>query len=508
MNYLPPVFFQTSGKSKSGIEIAILLFLTVCLGFSLGISSLYSSLSFLVFLIIPIFLAFLEQSKTILERVLLGLFFGFGLFLRTTASGICYSIHIYGNINFYLAGLITFLVLLFLSLRFVFFAILINGQSGWYVPTFWVFTEWIQFILPFGIPWNFVGEGQSRSILSGYLPIFGILGLSWITIFLSSLIYAISKRNHSKKIKNFFFILLIFFVGFLFNQVKWTKKSERSINVVIFQPNIDPREKWLPENHLEIADQFLNWTQKSLGKGNLLIWPEDALPIAEPMQSNYLGDVSKLLKKHKKTLIVGTPLFQRGKIFNSIQIVGESFGIYKKRRLFPFGDFIPFRSILQPFLDLLKIPNLDLTPGPNQQDLLKIARLKAALLICYEVLFPDLVRSEIVRGADFIITITDDSWFGDSAIKRQHLEAGRIRAIETGRYLVIGSNNGISGVFNPSGRLTAAIKESTFGKVSATVFSMTGKTPWIIWGNFPLYLLFLVSAIKLIRKAKKSLKIL
>lgn len=168
--------------------------------------------------------------------------------------------------------------------------------------------------------------------------------------------------------------------------------------------------------------------------------------------------------------------------------LGEGSGVYYKRHLVPFGEYIPFRPIFTAFANAMQIPMSDAKPGPEQQAPLTAGKIAIAPYICYEVAYPVEFLSFLPQ-AQVLLTITDDSWFGHSFAAAQHIQMAQMRALETGRFLLFSSNTGITAVIDPTGAITKELPNFKELALSAEIYPMSGVTPWMLYKLAPLTLL-------------------
>src|SRR3989344_9362141 len=174
-----------------------------------------------------------------------------------------------------------------------------------------------------------------------------------------------------------------------------------------------------------------------------------------------------------------------------MMLIGEKKGFYLKQHLVPFGEYFPLKPLSSIVLQSLKIPLSDLSPGPKNQPLLNAQGIKIAPFICYEIAYPKLVLRS-AKNADLLVTITDDSWFGTSKASAQHLQIAQMRALETGRYILFSTNNGITAIINPQGKIIARAPVDTATVLHGKVYAMSGKTPFMQWNEFPISLVLLI----------------
>jgi apolipoprotein N-acyltransferase len=186
------------------------------------------------------------------------------------------------------------------------------------------------------------------------------------------------------------------------------------------------------------------------------------------------------------TLITGIPYRPEGEqhYHNSILALGQGDGVYHKQRLVPFGEYVPMEGVLRGLIAFFDLPMSAFTAGPTGQAPLRAGAFRVAPYICYEIVYPDLVASG-ARDADLLITISNDSWFGDSIGPLQHLQMAQMRALENGRYLIRGTNNGVSAIINAQGEIVVASDRFVTTTLQGQVEAMLGSTPFSRFGSTP-----------------------
>jgi len=502
--------------------------------------------------IIPAVLAYLLQEITVKQAGLRGLLFGLGYF-GVGVSWVYISVHVYGQTPMITAALITLGFVLVLSLftagfcaSFVLltrrrFSVwnfvsldpaykprdvvendvpdvgnndvprLVRGIQRIFATSFtmviyaslWVLWEWLRGWIFTGFPWLFIGYTQIDSPLSGFAPLVGIYGVSWLTVLFSGLLLhaLISWKTASsaKKTKLIISLVLIPLCGGLLSLVSWTTPKGEPTQVTLVQPNTPQDMKWVGNHGAQIVTDLIALSAPALTTSHrIIIWPEAAIPYTISQVKPMLDVLSLESYALSNTLITGI-LNQapdhnnQQRFYNSIIAVGKGDGIYYKQHLVPFGEYIPFESQLGRLLQVLALPLPSITPGPAHQTGLRAGNLSIAPAICYEVIYPALVFSNFkATNADLLLTISNDTWFGTSIGPHQHLQMARMRALELGRYMIRATNNGISAIMNDKGDVMAQLPQFEATTLESTVQAMQSNTPLVWYGHGTIILIIAV----------------
>jgi apolipoprotein N-acyltransferase len=263
--------------------------------------------------------------------------------------------------------------------------------------------------------------------------------------------------------------------------------------VAVVQGNIDQALKWSAESKEATVAKYLKLSQEVLqDKGvELLVWPETALPFY-PQRDPLAGRVVDFTTANHTWLLTGAPLYtltpKAGEkdslqFFNGALLIGPSGeigGQHAKQHLVPFGEYVPLRQYL-PFLEPLVVNIGDFSAGTSKGPLV-LGSMKLGVLICYESIFPAIARDAVTRGANLLVNLTNDAWYGRSSAPYQSMAMAVFRAVETKRSLIRAANTGISGFVDPLGRVTRQTEIFTEAALSApapmlelvTVFSWQG----------------------------------
>ncbi|MEN8219791.1 MAG: apolipoprotein N-acyltransferase [Pseudomonadota bacterium] len=379
------------------------------------------------------------------------------------------------------------------------------------LPAAWTLIEWLRGWLFTGFPWLSIGYSQIDSPLNGFAPLLGVYGVSWITIFTAALLVklttilnpnAISCRQGdvaktpqlSRYLKFISVLFLIWGGGWLLNGVSWTTTVGKPLQIAMVQGNVPQEFKWLSSYQISTIQRYLELSQV---EADIIIWPESAIPLFFHEIPKYMPDFFKKLEEQHLTddtdFLIGIPVMRRdGSYLNSVASIGTQPGFYNKHHLVPFGEYIPFQSFLGNLLKLLEVPMSEFSAGAAQQANLYSAGQAIGVSICYEDAFGELIRNSL-PSARLLVNVSNDAWFGDSIAPHQHLEIARMRALESGRYLLRATNTGISAVINAKGEVVMQAAQFEILTLIATAQAYQGATLYVRFGNGLVVTLLLVS---------------
>ena len=279
--------------------------------------------------------------------------------------------------------------------------------------------------------------------------------------------------------------LLVLWAGGLgLQQLSWTAPAGEPIRVSLLQANIPQHEKWSRAMRAPTLNLYLEMTA-AVPDSRIVVWPETAVPAFDSeVESSLLEPLHAQMGEQGRDVLLGIVAgSDRSEYYNAMMSLGASGrDQYHKRHLVPFGEYLPFDRWTRPVLDFLRIPMSDFTPGGNGKPLITLAGYPVGVDICYE----DAYGEEIIRAlpeAALLINASNDAWFGDSLAPHQHLEIARMRAIETGRYLLRATNTGISAIIDERGRLRDTSPQFEKAILSDEIMPMSGVTPFAFWGN-------------------------
>ncbi len=426
-----------------------------------------------------------------------GFLFGMGLF-GVSVSWVYISIHVYGKTAAPIAGILTLLFIAILSGMFCLQGYLLNRlfpnntvkKVLLAFPALWLLTEWFFSWFLTGFPWLLLGYSQLHSPLRGYAPILGVFGVSLLTCFSAGLWVAFAGiRQRHKQIGILVILCGLWMSGYGLNKIHWTRPAARPQSVSLIQGNIPQEMKWQADQFAHIIELYYQLTRSQWGR-DIIVWPEAAIPIPIWYVEDYLAQLNDQAKQHFSSVVLGIPKEAKhsDQYYNTVLALGDGSGIYYKRHLVPFGEYLPLEHLLRGVINFFDIPMSDFIKGNKQQPLLHLNGIPTAAFICYEVAYPALVLNTMPQ-AQLMLVVSDDSWFGDSLAAPQHLAIGQMRALEMGRPMLFSTNNGITAVINPQGHITATAPRFKRAILQATVEPQQGSTPFMVWGELPVIIL-------------------
>ncbi len=452
-------------------------------------------------LLSPAILLWLWQyhSSSTKKAFLLGLSYGIGMF-GIGVSWVFISIHRYGNTEVPLAILITtlFVVILalFIAIQGAVLKQFFRGNTITFLlfgfPCCWVLFEWLRSWLFTGFPWLFLGYTQLDTFLKGYGPCLSVYGISLAVALNSSALVTLIKEKRSSKLIAMILMVSIWSVGYLLQLHDYSHLDPKTFTVNLIQGNIKPFDKFSQTDPIGTTERIYGTLTQNAWNADLILWPESAIPLPLPYSQFYVDELQNRALLHNTTLITGIQVINKqGEYYNSLIALGRGQGVYHKHHLLPFGDFVPLEKWLRGLIGFFDLPMSSFIRGPQNQDLIMAGKLKLTPLICFEIAFPELVR-DTLHNANAIITLSEDGWFGGSWGPHQHLQIARMRALETGRFVLRATTSGITAIIDPQGRLQATVPQFEATVLKGTFYSATGETPWIKIGLWPLITLLLV----------------
>ena len=350
-----------------------------------------------------------------------------------------------------------------------------------------------------GVPWGRLPIGQMNAVLLvRSASVFGSYFISFVIVAVNfCLAYLILKKDMRK------IFTAIAATVFAFNLVLGTlvtvfyKESYSTVKVAAAQGNISSSEKWSGSSYDKLLETYRELTEQAADSGaDVVVWPETALPYELFSDDELCEYVSNLAKDNQVTLIISafTEVEDSDMLANSmIEVKSDgSFGkkIYIKQRLVPFGEFVPMREIVSfvfpPLADVGMLAD-DLYEG-EESVVIETGKGKIGCGLCFDSIYESYMLDSVKNGAQYIAIATNDSWFSDSAALDMHNSQSRLRAIETGRYVVRSANTGISSVIDPLGNVKTSLGANETGYVISEIELRDSRTVYSYIGNFFVYL--------------------
>jgi apolipoprotein N-acyltransferase len=425
-----------------------------------------------------------------------GYWFGFGEF-GFGAHWLYYSLHGYGGAS---SGEAVGLIALFTLILSLYM-----GLAGWATtrffpphralrvvvlfPAAWVLAEWLRGWSFSNFPWLQVGYSQIDTPLAGLAPIFGVFGVSWAVAVLAGLLLVAPFWAGRRRLLAVAAVLGLVLAGLGLGHIPWTRPAGEPFKATLIQGNTPQNLKWQPEYQIKTFETYAELTRQHW-ESRLIVWPETAVPaFFQQIRVPLLAPLDAEAQAHGTDILLGIPYYVAAgdQYFNSIVALGRTPGVYLKRHLVPFGEYLPFRPILGWVLDILEIPLSDFAAGTDQQQPLQAAGYPMAGSVCYEDVFGHESRLNLPAAA-FLVNVTNDAWFGDSIAPHQHIQMARMRALETGRWLLRASNSGVTAFVDPQGRITARLPLFRQDTLTQSIVPMQGATPYVLWGDWPVIL--------------------
>jgi apolipoprotein N-acyltransferase len=397
---------------------------------------------------------------------------------------------------------------------------------------FWTSFEYLHSLGEYSFPWLTLGNSQAYDLkriqIIEYTSVYGLTLLIFafnILAFLIIVNQTSGKWNlQSKQVLSYLSVLAVLYFGtalygtYVIN--KESVNSKNKISVGILQPNFDPWDKWGGsigdkwESYFRQLKYYFDETrQLSKFKLDVIVWPETAIPfhILLPRYSLYRSDLLSLADTLKLPIYTGLPTaeyfdslhapataekiqssnlyvesYNSAVLIQPNRIIGQ---IHKKSILVPFAERIPYAETFRFLIEPLKW-NVGISSWGKGEDTvvyelsLKDGRqTKFSGMICYESVFPNYVREFVKRGAEFLVIITNDSWWGNTSGAYQHASFASLRAVETRRWVVQCANGGISLIVDPTGKRQTTTDLYTRTKFIADISLLTDKTFYVQYGD-------------------------
>jgi apolipoprotein N-acyltransferase len=487
------------------------------------------------FALIPFFLAIDRREAS--DTFWLGWLAG-GTYFLGTVNWVTITMERYGKVPVVVSFFLMLLLVAYLGLYFGIFGFLLryfsrqSAKTGAVspltlvilAPSLWVTLEYLRGHLLTGFPWALLGYSQYRILpIIQISDITGVYGVSFLIVTVNAALFLIIRRRDGfppGKTANFLssiaisLLLVLLSVGYGYWRIKdLPLTGGHTIKTAVIQGNIPQDVKW-DEAYLKTTmETYRRLTDKVLPyRPDLVVWPESAAPFL--FESDAVGrqEIIPFVKDRGFYLLFGSPgaklVNRQVRLQNSAYLLseqGSSLGRYDKIHLVPFGEYVPLSSILF-FVDKLVEGIGDFVPG-ERYTVMELPQGKIGTVICFEVIFPEVVRKIVRNGAQLMTTITNDAWFGRSSAAYQHFSMVVFRAVENRVSFARAANTGISGFIEPTGRIT---QHSPLFVEDALISDLpilqNGFTPYTRWGDFFAYVCVIITICFMVglKPAKKT----
>ncbi|HET8797624.1 MAG TPA: apolipoprotein N-acyltransferase, partial [Thermoanaerobaculia bacterium] len=428
----------------------------------------------------------------------------------------------YGGLPFVTGVLIFIAMALVLGLYGGLFSLIVQRLSlgarflPWLiVPLVWAAIEYARTYLLSGFPWNLIAttlvdfpsflqlDRFAGPYFLGALLVVPAVVLVWITTERAAPIARVLVAGALGIL-----ILVWWGTGLVASKLILRPTGAPALTAALVQPNISQEMRWDEDNVVAIYRKMIALTEEAARNGaQIVIWPESTVPLSYTDTAFYRQSIEDLSRRHGIDILLGsvaTDPANPTRIWNSAFLAsnGTTIGHYDKIRLVPFGEYVPLRRVLF-FAEKLVRAVGEFEFGTNDHPL--DGKLNYGPAICYEVVYPQIPRTQVRHGADVIVTITNDAWYDGTSAPAQHLWQARLRAVENDRFVLRAGTTGISAFIDPSGRVVESIPMNREGILYARFQPRTSVTPYVRFGDWFAWTSVIVVLIALFYARRNSL---
>lgn len=395
------------------------------------------------------------------------------------------------------------------------------GLAGLFMtPAAWVATELARAHLFGGFPWVLLGYSQSGNLPVAQLAsLAGVYGVSGLVALVNAAVASIGTFHGRPRSVGVGVVAAVLLASTLWGV--WRIRAGEltrvgtPVRVALVQGNIAQDDKWNPALAGRILRRYVSMSREAARTGaTLIIWPESSLPFFFEDDPVAAASVRELARDTGVHLLFGSDQREpapagdqpsagsRGwRYYNSafmLDEAGRTVGVYRKIHLVPFGEYVPLKRLLYFVRPLVEAVS-DFSAGTTAA-MLPFEGHRISTAICYEVVYPRLIRTMVLEGSELLTTVTNDAWYGRSSAPHQHFWQAAMRAIEQGRYLARAANTGISGIVDPYGRATVMsdifVEEVLVGEVRL----LQGRTAYARTGDLFAYLCCALTVVALLAR--------
>jgi apolipoprotein N-acyltransferase len=379
----------------------------------------------------------------------------------------------------------------------------------------WVLMEWARGHVFTGFPWALLGYSQWKNVYAIQVCEYtSVYGVSFIIVAVNAVFAAMISEIPERKGRIYGHLIAVFLIvsanstfGIFKILAEKNIKDENTVRFCVLQGNISQYMKWDEAYRQLIMDNYSGLVEQAAEfKPQVMVWPETALPGYLRYEKNIYLKIKELSEASGAYHIIGSPELESKKCYNSAFLVSPQGGIlsrYDKVHLVPIGEYLPGKKILSRFFPVLSGLG-DFTAGRDVSGLATPYG-KMGVLICYEIIFPELTRKMVNCGARYLVNITNDAWYMETHALQQHFSMAVFRAVENRISVVRAANTGISGFINKYGGVegTTRISEKTF--LIMTVKARSRDTFYTRHGDVFILVVFLLAAAIIIKRGVPAL---
>ncbi|KON47309.1 apolipoprotein N-acyltransferase [Mariprofundus ferrooxydans] len=420
------------------------------------------------------------------RAISVGYAFGLGWF-GLGAWWLASTLHTYGHLPWLVAAFCVLLVGCVMAALPALLAWLCwrtAGRSNWILiafPAATVLEEWLRGHLFTGLPWTALGNLLLDTPAVGWASWFGVYGAAALPALAAATLVLLSMRRWRPAATGLIAIMLLMLLA----PAPYTGVGDMH-RATLVQGDIPQDHKWDRAFVGETMHRYADLSASAAGSSDLIIWPEAAVPFFLERAPGWSSWLDAQINDWQTPLLfgglklTGGKTAQNGLMAEDPAVPGRQFA--GKQHLVPFGEYVPSWI---PFLHTL-VPEIANFRPAEDSGVVSIRGHRYGALICYESLFPEQARSRVLNGANVLVNVTNDAWYGTTPAAWQHFQAARMRAVETGRYVLRAANTGITAAIGPDGQVRDSLPWWTQGALTVDYQLSDKQTPYVRWGDWPL----------------------